>query len=818
MKTHRIVQLIFKIMKITTIQLLLLISCVISVYAKNLKAQEILEKKITVNVQNQELRKVIVMIEKQTNVKFVYSPSAINVTEKITYHSKSSTINSFLSEVLVPINIQFNVIDNQILLSPVMQKSMTAINLEISSMGKTITGKVTSEDGTPLAGASVRIKGTSKGTTTDSKGVFKISVLENEKTLLISFTGYKEIEVSISFDKSNYDVRLTTVSSKLEDVIVVGYGTQKKSEVTGSIATVSGEEINKTPSASTSNTLGGRIPGLISQQGTGEPGQDQASISIRGFGQALTIVDGVEQDFNGINPAEIESISVLKDASAAIYGARSGNGVILITTKKGKLGRPKITFNSTYTSQSYIQLPKMVSSGQYAEEMRDVDVNTGVNPSQVSFTQDQINKYYAGTNPDYPNTDWWKAAMNNSSPMYKVDMSVSGGTENVKYAAFIGYLQQYGFAKSNNNIYNKYNMRVNLEANISKNLSAEFSVSGILSDQNRSNADIGDYGSFWNDYYWSLPIAKASFPNNSYAPYGGSATAGNPVIDTRSDISGSQKTNIQNLRGSVALNYKIPGVKGLTARGFFDYQGYRTDLNRFNKFYQTYTYTDSTQMYKQALSSGPTTLTVYDGYSTTLTRQLSLNYSNTFNQKHQVSALVLYEGIDYATNSFWASRQGFLSSNLPYLFAGSPAAQTNSGSATEASRASVVGRFNYGYDQKYFIQGTLRYDGSPNFPPSTRWGLFPSISAAWLITHEKFMEKSPVSTLKLRLSYSNTGYDNVGAFQYLSAYNLGQVQWSVNGSSQVGISSTGLANPNITWEQMKNYDGGFDFGFLNNSL
>jgi TonB-linked SusC/RagA family outer membrane protein len=822
MKKKQILASILLAMRITILQITLAAVFTCSLYANKLPAQGILDKPVTISVKNLELRKVISLVEKQTGIKFIYSSNGIEAGRKISCNANKGKLGQFIEEFLKPLGIGYRIVDDQILLFPVMANETSPNGPEhatsmIDAAAEIITGIVTNDKGEPLAGVSITIKGSSAGTTTNEKGNFKLQVDDDRAVLVISYTGYRVQELAPGNQKT-VAIKLIQLDSKLDDVVVIGYGSVKKKDLTGAVSTVKGDDLNVSPVASTTNTLGGRIPGLQSIQGSGEPGADAARISIRGFGQALVIVDGVEQDFNNINPAEIETISVLKDASAAIYGARSGNGVILVTTKRGKAGKPVISFNSNYTSQQYIALPKVVNSGQYAEIMREFDINSGVNLNQAAYSEEQIKKYYEGTDPDYPNTDWWDAAMKKHAPLYKNDISVRGGNDMVKYYTYVGYMKQYGLARSNDNVYNRYNVRSNLEANVSKNLSMEMNLSAIIDDQTRSNAGIEEYGGFWNDYYWSLPTASASLPDKTKAPYAGSATVGNPIVDTRADISGSNKTTDQNIRGNLALNYKIPVISGLTLRAFVDYQSNLTEGKKFNKHFETYSYSYANDSYTAALVNGPTNLTESESRSTQLTRQFSVNYAKNFNGVHNISAFVLYEGIDIKSKGFWAYRQNFLTPNIPYLFAGDPASQTNSGTASESSRASVVGRINYAYKDKYLAQATLRYDGSPNFPPSTRWGLFPSFSAAWRISQEHFMQGSRISDLKLRLSYSNTGYDNVGAFQYIAGYTLGQRPWSVNGNTQTGISISGIANPNITWEKMYTYNAGLDYGLLQNRI
>ena len=770
--------------------------------------------KLTLTENNSTVLNVIRSIEGQSEFKFFFNEN-VDVNRTVSIDVTQKSVTEILDYIFLNTSVKYKVIGRQIALYD--KNEMEPFLSE--QQQKKISGKVTDASGATLPGVSVVVKGTTIGTITDSNGIYSLSNIPENSILQFSFVGMNMQEMKIG-TKSELNIALEAGSIGLEEVVAVGYGTNKKRDISGAISTLKSDELNIAPMASTTNALSGKIPGLQTMQTNGEPGNDASALSIRGFGNALVIVDGVEQGFNNISSGEIESISVLKDASAAIYGARAGNGVILVSTKRGKTGKPSISFNSSITYSGNINYPKPMSAGQYTELYRESQLNSGVKPELAKYSPADIRNYYAGTNPDSTNTDWWKATMKDWAPMQQYDLSLRGGNEAVRYYAFAGYTRQDGMFKTGDNLFNRFNVRSNIDATVAKNLTMELNLSAIIGDLSRSAQGIQEGGQFWNTFFWAKPTNPAFLPDNTKTAYSGGPLALNPVINTSKAIGGYNQVNSQNLRGSLGLKYEIPGVKGLYIKAYGDYQYLFSDDKTFSKYVQTYTYSYASSKYTNQLATGTTSLSESMSPSSVFTGQFSANYSKVFNQKHELSGMVLYEIISSYGKWMSGYRKDYLSTAIDYLFAGGAATQQNNGSATESGRSSLVGRLNYKFDNKYLAEVTLRYDGSPNFPAETRWGFFPSISAGWIISEESFIKGQTnwLNNLKIRASYSNTGYDNVGAFQYISGYSLGQRPFALNGSQQMGIASTGIANPNITWEQMKTYDAGFDFSLFKNTL
>ena len=398
-----------RIMKLTVGLLLMtmITASAVNTYSQNAR--------ISLNVKDATILDIFKEIERNSEFGFFYKSEEMNLEKRQSIDISGATIDEILKKVLDE-NCTYKILDKNIV--------VTKGSLEGSQQQtRKISGKVTDTSGATLPGVSVVVKGTTIGTITDSNGIYSLSNVPENSTLQFSFVGMNMQEIKIG-TKSELNIVLEAGSIGLEEVVAVGYGTNKKRDISGAISTLKSDELNIAPMASTTNALSGKIPGLQTMQTTGEPGNDASRLSIRGFGNALVIVDGVEQGFNNISSGEIESISVLKDASAAIYGARAGNGVILVTTKRGKTGKPSISFNSSITYSGNINYPKPMSAGQYTELYRESQLNSGVKPELTKYSPADIRNYYAGTNPDSTNTDWWKATMKDWTPMQQYDLSL----------------------------------------------------------------------------------------------------------------------------------------------------------------------------------------------------------------------------------------------------------------------------------------------------------------------------------------------------------------------------------------------------------
>lgn len=763
---------------------------------------------ISLTMKNRPVREVIKEIEKVSDYRFFYNDELSDLNKIISIDVKNGDIKDIMELIARQATVSYVLKANhQVVLS------LATVNQQKDVVK--IAGKVIDDQGEGVIGANVMEKGTTNGTITNMDGEFSLEV-PNKATLQISYIGFNTQEIPVNGQKT-FTIRMTEDTQSLDEVVVVGYGTQKKLNVTGAVATLKNEELIKSPVASTTNALVGRLPGLIAKQKSGQPGFDAADINIRSFGSALVIVDGVEQSFNNIDANEIESVSILKDASAAIYGARAGNGVILVTTKRGQSGKPNISFNGTLTSQSYTNFPEPVNAGQYATLFREAQINSGIPENQTKFSEEDIAKYFAGNDPQYPSTNWYDEIMKKSALQQQYNLTIRGGTDVVKYYTFLGYLSQDGMFKGGNTGYRRFNVRSNLDVNLTSDLTFSLDLSAIKDDVRQSNRPASEEW-FWMDFFDSTPTSHASFPDPTKVPHIGPGPF-NAIINTHEDLGGYDKTYKNTLNGAFTVNYKVRPVPGLSAKLKLNYQQVSYDRKNWTKQNDIWDYDYATDTYTLYGKSMPTSLKQEFHKNQVITGQFSLNYDRVINKDHAINGLALVEIIDYNNGNFLAYRENYVTSAIDQLFAGGTINQQANGSASVSGRASFVARANYAYQGKYLLEATARYDGSPNFPKDKRWGFFPSLSAGWRMSEEAFIKNNLtwIDNLKLRAGVSQTGFDSVGAFQYLTGYKF--EGYNVLGGKEVpGLTTTGIANTNISWETMTLYNVGLDLSVLNNKL
>ncbi|OFX32264.1 MAG: SusC/RagA family TonB-linked outer membrane protein [Bacteroidetes bacterium GWF2_42_66] len=767
--------------------------------------------KLTMNVKDVRVEDFLKMIEDQSLYRFFYS-GEINVDQKMSGDFTNATIDEILDKALESKGIKYEITGRQVILS-------SAVSPLVANQSKTVTGKVTDSSGQPLPGVTVVVKGTTQGIITDADGKYSLPNVPADATLMFSFVGMKSQEVSVS-GKVTVNVKLVEDAIGIEEVVAIGYGTMKKGNLTGAIASVKSEDLVKSPVASTSNALAGRLPGLISLQSGGQPGNDAASLSIRGFGNALVLVDGVEGSFNNLDANQIESISILKDGSAAIYGSRAGNGVILVTTKRGDNQKPTITYKSSYTLQGITNMPKPCSSGQSTELIRESWVNAG-SVGIEPYTVEEIQKYYEATDPQYPNTDWYNYLIRDWAPQHQHNLSVRGGSDRVRYYGFLGYMNQETIWKKSGGDYTRYNLQSNLDAKILDNLSLQLDISSTIEAQKFPWRPM-DIGIVWSDFWATRPMFPATLPDPTKISYAEGGGTGGAHITTNRDISGYNDTDNQNIKGSIALNYHFKSIKGLSAKAFANYNKSYINNKTFMKPVNFYKYDYASDIYTLGGSLGNNSLSMTRSLNRVVTGQFSLNYDNTFGD-HHLSGLVLYELIDYYDDWLSAQRKNFLTSSIDQMFGGSTTDMSNDGSANEMGRESIIGRFNYSYKNKYLVEATFRADASAKFSSNDKWGYFPGLSLGWRISEENFMKHfSFLDDLKLRTSYGSSGNDNVVNFQYLTGYNLGTITtggtYLFGTTTAQGLVSKGLANPYLTWEKIDIYDVGMDFSLWNKRL
>lgn len=771
--------------------------------------------KLDLSLKEVSLREVFEEIEKQSDCRFLFRDNIIDSKSHVTINMKG-TVDQILKELTKDNKIEYQVLSNNLIVI-----SNAASSEAVTQQQKSITGKVTDSSGAPLPGVSVVVKGTTTGIITDGNGSYSLTNISEKAVLQFSFVGMKTQEVPVS-GKTTINVTLLEDAIGIEEVVAVGYGTQKKGMITGSIAAVQSEKLTVAPVGNTTNSLAGRLPGLVSKQVSGMPGADAASLSIRGFGDALIIIDGIEGSLSNLDPNQIESVSILKDGAASIYGARAGNGVILVTTKRGTNQKPTITLNSSMTYQQPTYMLKPASSGQRAEMAREEHLNAGNSEATAPYTTEQVQKFYDGSDPwNFPNTDWYSELMRDWAPEQQHNISARGGSEKIKYYGFFGYLDQETMIKKNGGNYGRYNLQSNIDAKITDNLTLELNLSAVVQDNltNTRSGDMAVGGNIWQDYWRTSPMFPAHLPDPTKIPFADGAGTGGLHVTSNMDITGYRKSITQDLNGQAGLKYNIKAVKGLSARAFVSYFKRYNTTKLWELPVNLYTYDPEGDIYTLKGTYGTKAqLTQWASNNHTFTQQYSLNYDNTFGNDHHVTAMALFESIDYGSETLSAMRKDYMTTAIDQMFAGNSEGMSNDGSATEMGRSSYVGRLNYSYKGKYLFESILRADASAKFPEEKRWGYFPSASLGWILSEEGFMKGfSWIDNLKLRASYGESGNDAIGNFQYLSGFKPSYSYLWENANLKT-IMTTGLANPLLTWERMKIYNLGLEYSFFNHKL
>ncbi len=683
----------------------------------------------------------------------------------------------------------------------------------LSAQNRTINGTVKDGAGAPVIGAAVLLVGNNTvGTVTDVDGTFRLNVPANS-SVEISCMGYATQIVAVG-NQSTINVILSVDTEFLEETVVVGYGVQKKATLTGSVVNVSGSEVAKSPAANVTSSLAGKLPGLIVNQRSGQPGADDPAISIRGASSfasgtnPLIIIDGVERDDMGrLNPDDIESFSVLKDASAAIYGARAANGVILITTKKGQKGKPVFSFSQNVAVSGLTVRPEMLSSADFAIAMNEGAWYRAGRPTSnyvPQYSDEIIQKFRDGNDVRYPNTDWLGELYKNSVQT-RTSMSLSGGSDNVRYMLSYAFQHQ---GSNYNNVpfkYDQHNVRLNITADVNKYLTLGANVSTIIGNQ--MSAPMAT-GVIFTNLLTANPTTVARYPNGLL---GGGRMSQNPLL---LDQWGYEKNVRTPVYSTFTATLKIPYVEGLKIDASFNY-----DLNNsFNKWfkhpYYYYEYNPNTQEYERIQGTGATTIEVRDTYSrsTNMMYNVRLAYDKVI-KKHTINAMIGVEQQKYNSSNANAYRKNYLTTLLPEINIGSTSAndKDNGGSSSISARDTYFGRFNYNYAERYLAELIFRYDGSANFAEGKRFGFFPAASFGWRISEEPWMKEAvpQLDQLKLRASLGQTGNDRVSAFQYLQTYSFGG-NYVFGTTDASGVNMGGMPNPDITWERSTKYDLGLD--------
>ncbi len=699
----------------------------------------------------------------------------------------------------------------------------TIIN-NLNAQDKVINGKVSDENNEGLPGATIIIKGTTKGTVTDIEGNFQLDVDEND-IIEISFSGYEKQEISVT-GKNSFSINLEPDVETLKEVVVVGYGSEQKINLTGSVATIKNEELTLVPVANSSNLLAGRVPGVMTRQNSGLPGGENTQIRIRSFSEApLILVDGVQMDFSRIDQNDIESISVLKDASAAVYGARAGNGVVLVTTKRGQSGKPKISYSSNLTLQSATAFLDHVNASQYVELVREANLND-FNDANATFTELDVENY-SNKIQGYEGGNWVDALIKNNAPMHQHNLSVSGGNENVKYFTSFGFVDQESFFNSRDFDYRRYNTRSNIDIKINERIN--FFVDLSYRQDIRERPSKTALSNIWIDLSTAQPIypttlsdkTKVPDPSVSSVSYSGSTTGNrNPIARSDRSIFGTYDRLDNTFRGKIGFKYKVPGVDGLTLGTDINLTLLDRSEKTFRKPYNVYRQ-NGDELFLEGVGNGISSVSDAQFRRTMIYPLISAEYIKTFGD-HNLKVLMLAEKTTRKYSMFSATRRDLFTTSIPELFIGSENEQTNNGSSgPDIGRKSAVARINYRFKDRYIIESTFRADGNVLFAPDTRWGYFPSLSLGWILSEEPFFQGNQNTTLKLRTSYSQLGDDSangISGFDYLTGYETNTTYLFGDNISETTIRTLGEVNPFLTWEKMTMYNLGLEATFFKGQL
>lgn len=764
-------------------------------------------------------------------------------------HTTLSSTGNFTTLKMSPVRLfkSFFLLSLMVLLSSLVQ-----------AQGKIhLNGIVLDDKGNPAANASVSVKNTKTGVSTEANGAFAIDVPNEKSVLVISYLGFQTQEIVVG-NKTNLTVSLVFSSSQLNDVVIVGYGTQKRVTITGAVSVVKGTELEKTPTVNLSNSLVGRLPGISAVQSSGEPGYDGSSIRIRGTNtlgntNALIVVDGVPEVGGGLerlNPADIETMSVLKDASAAIYGVRAANGVILVTTKRGKFGKPQLSYNFNQGWSQPTRIPKMANATEYASMNNETAIYDNIPPAEwtaalaafnstgsyvtaggntvlAPFQPADVQKYKDGSDPwGHPNTDWFKTTLKTWSPQSAHTLQLSGGSENVKYLASLNYENQDAYYKNSATGYKQYSARVNLDAKINKYINTSFGIN--LREEYRF-FPTQSAGSVFRMLMRGRPTDPEVWPNGLPGP--DIENGQNPIV-IATNQTGYDKDKRDYFLGIGKVEVVIPWVEGLKLTGTVSVDNevqrtktWQTPWSLYFWDHATYQADGKTPLLTKSIRSTFTNpqLSQSDARYLNILTSGFINYDRTFGS-HTINLMAAVTKETDNEDDFNAYRTNFISSAVDQLFAGGANQQNIGGSAYNRARLSYFGRAAYNYKEKYLAEFLWRYDGTYLFPEAHRWGFFPGVLAGWRISEEDFFKNSVpiVNYLKLRGSWGRMGNDQVyyGGFlkeyQYLSTY--GFSNYVIGSQGVTTLYETVVPNPSFTWEVTNNSDIGLEGQLLKGKI
>ncbi|MBX2921560.1 MAG: TonB-dependent receptor [Chitinophagaceae bacterium] len=810
LRVGRVLSKTLLIMKLTVV---LLMAACLQLHAEGYA------QKLTLNEKNVPVQKIFELIEQRTPYHFFYKDELLQNIGTVNIQVKNATVEALLNECFKQLPLTYSIVEKTIIIKrrvdPLPAEEDHSVPLA------EVKGQVKDADGNPIAGATVKNRRTGQGTASDAEGFFSIEARVDD-VLEISSVGFEAQAIKVSSLQQLLTVSLKIAASELETTVIVGYASQKKKTLTGAISTISGSEMVTTKNENPQNMLTGKVSGVRIAQRSAEPGAFNNAFDIRGFGAPLIVIDGIPRsnaDFQRLNANDIENISVLKDASAAIYGMRSANGVVLIATRRGKNNESILSYDGNYTFQFPAGLPKTVGIFDYLT-LRNEQARHNVNGGTPVFGEDVFEEYRNGTRKSY---DWYPLVWANYAPQTQHNLSVTGGNEKLTYYVGGGYMNQGSFFKTNDLNYNKYNLRSSLSAKIGNRFTLDANLNLVTETTNQP------YQSAWwaiRSFWRQGPQIPAYANDDPTKPYHGLIEGDNPISFMDKDINGYRNLRTSWIQPIVSLRYDIPGVPGLYAKTLFSYDYSFSNNNIYQKEYRQYRYDEASDTYTTFTRQSPNRITRQAYFNSQMLTQTSLNYSSTFAGDHKVDAALIWETQKRQGDNFAAQRD--LALPLPYLLAGLPLNQianmnTGSGAIYEFTNLGLAGRLNYAYKGKYLAEFLFRNDGSSKFHNQHQWGFFPGGSVGWRISEEDFFRNtnalSFVQQLKLRASYGVTGDDGAAAYQWATGYNYPGPSDSrnfsggyvFNGNFIASANNKGIPNPAITWFTSRTMDAGIDF-------
>ncbi len=789
-------------------------------YARTSNGQNIAEKRISLKMKDTEMKKVLNQISTQANVKFIYSPQRIPASVRVSIDAKNELLKDVLIRLLTPFQVQFEVDGNQILLTRDNEKPAVPYNVslnltqlpELEAPVRIIKGKVEDDStGQVLAGVSIRIKGSEKGTSTNNEGEFYLEIPSDDVILTVSFVGYETYELPIS-DKVNYSVRLKPSNRLMDEAVVVGFGKQKKISVVGSQATVRPAEL-KLPVRDLTNALAGRMAGVVAVQRSGEPGYDAASIYIRGIATfasspqgPLLVVDGVpDRSINNIDPEDIESFTILKDASAtAVYGTRGANGVILVNTKKGKAGKAQINVEVNQAVSKFTQLPEFANAEDF---MTMYNEGLTMRGRTAQYSAETIQKHIDQVDPElYPDVNWFDEMFNKFGKSTRANVNVSGGSTNANYYISAGYYGETGMFKRdavqsyNSTLkFERFNFTSNVNVDLTKTTELELGINGFITNGNYPGVATPTLF----QYATATPphTVPTMYSNGQLPKVGGAWASPYGILTTSGYATEFSNTVRSNIRIRQDLDFI---TKGLSFTSMFAFDNYSFSNLRRTRTLPTFLATGRDadgNLITNMTDPGNEVLGFESGRITNrrFYTETGINYDRSFGL-HSVAGMLLYNQSDYVDGN-----AGNVVSSIPFRVRG------------------LTGRATYGFDNRYFLEANFGYTGSENFTPKNRFGFFPSVGLGWVVSNEKFFEPlaNAIDHFKLRFSYGTSGNSNTSQ-RFLFLTQIANTDGYVFGEPGSTITYNGLqegqVGADVTWETARRQNLGIEINTLNNNL